>query len=113
MSGSTRPTSRAYAWIAFALVVGLMLSDYLSRQVINAVFPFLKAEWSLSDAQLGSLASIVALVVGVMTVPVALVADRVGRVRSATVMALVWGLATIGCGLAGSSNNGCPPTMKT
>jgi len=93
--------TRRYAWIAFALVIGLMLSDYLSRQVINAVFPALKAEWALSDAQLGSLASIVALVVGVMTFPISLLADRFGRVRSATVMAIVWGLATIGCGLAG------------
>ena len=95
-----RPVPRAYAWIAFALVVGLMLSDYLSRQVINAIFPFLKAQWDLSDAQLGSLASVVALVVGVMTFPVSLLADRWGRVRSATAMALVWGIATIGCGLA-------------
>lgn len=94
--------SGAYAWIAFALLVGLMLSDYLSRQVISAIFPFLKAEWVLTDAQLGSLASIVALVVGVMTFPISLVADRVGRVKSATAMAIVWGLATVACGLAGS-----------
>lgn len=96
------PVTRRYAWIAFALVVGLMLSDYLSRQVINAVFPFLKVEWSLSDAQLGSLASVVALVVGVMTFPISLLADRFGRVKSATAMALVWGLATIACGLSGN-----------
>jgi len=100
--GSDPPVSRAYAWVAFALIIGLMVSDYLSRQVINAVFPFLKAEWQLSDTHLGSLASVVALVVGVMTFPVSLAADRWGRVRSATAMALVWGLATIACGLAGS-----------
>jgi predicted MFS family arabinose efflux permease len=99
---SDPPASRAYAWVAFALIFGLMLSDYLSRQVINSVFPFLKAEWRLSDTQLGALAGVVALVVGVMTFPVSLVADRWWRVRSATVMALVWGLATIGCGLAGN-----------
>jgi MFS family permease len=93
--------SRTYAWIAFALIIGLMLSDYLSRQVINAIFPFLKAEWAVSDTQLGSLVSIVALVVGVMTFPVSLLADRWGRVKSATAMALVWGIATMGCGLAG------------
>jgi MFS family permease len=93
--------SRTYAWIAFALIIGLMLSDYLSRQVINAIFPFLKVQWGVSDAQLGSLVSVVALVVGVMTFPVSLLADRWGRVRSATVMALIWGVATIGCGLAG------------
>ena len=101
-AGNDPPVSRGYAWVAFALIIELMLSDYLSRQVINAIFPFLKAEWSLSDAQLGSLVSVVALVVGVMTFPISLVADRWGRVRSATAMALVWGLATIACGLAGN-----------
>ena len=44
---------RAYAWVVFALTVGLLLSDYMSRQVLNAVFPLLKANWALSDTQLG------------------------------------------------------------
>jgi MFS family permease len=79
-----------------------MLSDYLSRQVMNAIFPYLKADWNLSDTQLGSLVSVVALVVGLFTFPISLIADRVGRVRSATAMAVVWGLATIACGLAGN-----------
>ncbi len=96
------PVSRRYAWIVFALVIGLMLSDYMSRQVINAIFPLLKQDWQLTDTQLGALVSVVALVVGVMTFPISLVADRVGRVKSATAMALVWGLATIGCGLSGN-----------
>ena len=72
----------AAAWVAFALVFGLMLSDYLSRQVINAVFPFIKAEWRLSDTALGSLVSIVALTVGVFSFPVSVLADRFGRVLS-------------------------------
>lgn len=94
--------SRGYAWLVFALTFGLMLSDYMSRQVINAVFPSLKAEWALSDTQLGALVSVVALTVGVMTFPVSLLADRWGRVKSATAMAVVWGLATIACGLSGN-----------
>ena len=53
--------SRVYAWAVFALTFGLMLSDYLSRQVIGAVFPALKAEWALSDSQLGMLVSVVSL----------------------------------------------------
>jgi MFS family permease len=86
--------------MAFAMTFGLLLSDYLSRQVINAVFPFLKTDWGLSDSQLGALVSVVALTIGVMSVPISFVADRVGRVKSATVMALVWGAATVACGLA-------------
>lgn len=96
------PVKRTYAWLVFAMVFGLMLSDYLSRQVANAVFPFLKAEWALSDAQLGSLVSVVAISVGFLCVPFALLADRYGRVKAVTAMALVWSLATIACGLAGS-----------
>ena len=57
---------RAYAWVVFVLTVGLLLSDYMSRQVLNAVFPMLKATWHLSDTRLGSLSSVVALMVGVV-----------------------------------------------
>ena len=96
------PVSRRYAWLVFFLTFGLMLSDYMSRQVINAVFPALKAEWALTDTQLGLLVSVVALTVGVMSFPVSLLADRWGRVKSATAMALLWGVATIACGLSGN-----------
>ncbi len=92
--------TRLYAWAVFALTFGLMLSDYLSRQVITPLFPFLKQEWSLSDTKLGALVSVVALIVGVASIPVALLADRWGRVKSITAMAGLWGLATIACGLS-------------
>src|SRR5436190_18330317 len=91
----TPATSRTYAWVIFALTFGLLLSDYMSRQVLNAVFPLLKAEWSLSDTQLGSLSGIVALMVGLLTFPLSLAADRWGRLTSLKVMALVWSLATL------------------
>ncbi|MNQ77131.1 L-galactonate transporter [compost metagenome] len=94
--------SLGYAWLVFALTFGLMISDYMSRQVINAVFPSLKAEWALSDTQLGALVSVVALTVGVMSFPISLMADRWGRVKSVTLMAIVWGLATVACGLSGN-----------
>src|SRR6478752_9220173 len=95
-----RRISRVYAWVVFALTFGLMLSDYLSRQVIGAVIPAIKAEWALSYAQLGMLVSVVSLTVGLLVVPISLVADRWGRVKSITLMAFVWCLATIACGLA-------------
>ncbi len=93
---------RAYAWAVFALTFGLMLSDYLSRQLIGAVFPSLKAEWALSDSQLGMLVSVVSLAVGLLSVPISLLSDRWGRVKSIAVMAFVWCIATMACGLAQS-----------
>lgn len=92
--------ARKYAWIVFALTFGLLISDYMSRQVLNAVFPLLKSEWSLSDGQLGLLSGIVALMVGLLTFPLSLMADRFGRVRSLALMAMLWSLATLGCALA-------------
>ncbi|MFF4097275.1 MFS transporter [Streptomyces sp. NPDC001834] len=94
--------SRSYAWLVFALGFGLLLSDYMSRQVLNAVFPLLKAEWLLSDAQLGSLSGIVALMVGVLTFPLSLLADRWGRIRILVIAATAWSLATLGCAVSAS-----------
>lgn len=92
--------SRSFAWIVFALTFGLLISDYMSRQVLNAVFPVLKAEWGLSDTQLGALNSIVALLVGLLSFPLSVLADRWGRVRSIVLMASLWSLATLACALA-------------
>jgi MFS family permease len=100
----TRADVRVYAWVVFALTVGLLLSDYMSRQVLNAVFPLLKSSWNLSDAQLGSLSSLVALMVGVLTFPLSVLADRWGRVKSIVLMAAMWSLATLGCAIATNYN---------
>jgi len=89
--------SRRAAWFAFAMTVGLMIFDYVDRQVIVSLFPHLKAEWNLSDKQLGSLVSIVSITVALGGIPVALFADRVSRVKSIVGMAGAWSLATISC----------------
>lgn len=91
-----------YGWIVFALSFGLLISDYMARQVLNAIFPLLKAEWALSDAQLGLLSGVVALMVGLLTFPLSLAADRWGRVRSLALMAALWSFATLFCAIATS-----------
>ena len=92
--------SRPYAWLVFALTFGLLLSDYMSRQVLGAIFPLLKAAWSLSDTRLGSLSGVVALMVGVLAFPLSVLADRWGRVRSVILMAALWSFATLGCAIS-------------
>ena len=85
------------AWFAFAMTVALMIFDYVDRQIIVSLFPHLKAEWGLSDKQLGGLVSIVSITVAVGGIPIALIADRFSRVKSIAVMATAWSLATISC----------------
>ena len=90
----------AYVWTVFALTFALMLSDFMTRNVMSGVMPLLARDWALNDSQLGALVGIVPLVVGIASWPVSLLADRWGHVRSVTAMAALWCVATIGCGLS-------------
>ncbi|MCC3312916.1 MFS transporter [Nocardia africana] len=102
ISTTTLGRSRIFPWVVFALTFGLLLSDYMSRQVLPAVFPYLKTQWGLSDSRLGALTSVVALMVALGTVPLSLLADRWGRVRSLLIMASFWSVATLLCACAGN-----------
>jgi predicted MFS family arabinose efflux permease len=85
----TRKARRFFPWLVFALTFALLLSDYMARQVLSAVFPLLKAEWALSDTKLGALTSVVALTVGLLAMPLSLLGDRWGRSRSIILMASI------------------------
>ena len=88
---SALPTRRQ-AWFVFTVLVLLMVMDYVDRQVVVSMFPHLRAEWGLSDRQLGGLVSIVSVVVALATVPLSLLADRWSRVKSIVIMAVLWSL---------------------
>ena len=55
--------TRRYTNYIFILLFLLYMFDYLDRMVISSLFPFLKAEWQLSDMQCGGLVSAVYLAV--------------------------------------------------
>ncbi|MGY1698086.1 MFS transporter [Geodermatophilus sp. SYSU D00766] len=93
-------TRSRFPWVVFALAFALLLSDFMCRQVLAAVFPHLKADWALTDTQLGSLTSVVALTVAVLTVPLSVLGDRFGRRRAIVAMAALWSLATAASALA-------------
>jgi MFS family permease len=97
-----RPAPRRYAWTVFAVLFALMVVDYVDRQVVVSMFAHLKAQWDLSDSQLGWLASSVSITVALGAVPLSLLADRWSRVKSIFLMALIWSLATISCAFATS-----------
>ncbi|WP_321792042.1 MFS transporter [Caballeronia sp. J97] len=97
---ATRASARSYAWVVFALMFCLLLSDYMSRQALNALFPILKTQWNLSDTHLGSISGVVPLTVGLLTLPFSIVADRWGRAKSIALMVALWSVATLGCAIA-------------
>ncbi len=94
--------NRRYAWGVFAMAFALMMSGYLDRQLVVAMFPYLKRAWGLSDAELGGLVSVVSVTVALGTLPVALLVDRWKRARSIALMGSVWSLATVSAAFTGN-----------
>ena len=108
-----RRLSRVYAWAVFALTFGLMLSDYLSRQVIGAVIPAIKAEWALSYSQLGMLVSVVSLTVGLLACRSRWSPTAGAGCKSITLMAFVWCLATMPAAWRRATRSCCGPAPSS
>ncbi len=89
--------SRGHSYYIFALLFLLYMFDYIDRMVVVALFPFLKADFGLSDTQCGLLVSTVYWSIVVLSVPVSLIIDRWSRKKSIGLMAIVWSVATVAC----------------
>src|SRR5215475_13799145 len=83
-----------HAWAIVALLWVVALLNYLDRQIIFSVFPLLKADLRLSDAELGLLGSAFLWVYALLSPISGFLADRFGRVRLIIVSLLVWSLVT-------------------
>ena len=57
-------------YYAFALLFLLYMFDYIDRLVIVSLFPFLKRDWGLTDAQCGLLVSAVYWSILIFSLPV-------------------------------------------
>ena len=71
--------------------------DYIDRTIVGALFPFLKRDWGISDAQCGLLVSAVYWSILIFSLPVSILVDRWSRKKSIGLMALLWSLATLAC----------------
>ncbi len=91
--------SKAYAWYIYSLVFMLMIFDYIDRQIIASLFPFLKQEWSLSDVDCGMLMAALNWSITIFAVPAGLLADRWSRKKTVGLMSTIWSLGTLACAL--------------
>jgi len=94
--------SKGYTNYIFALLFLLYMFDYIDRMVISSLFPFLKADWNLTDKECGALVSVVNFSIVIFTFPISLLVDRWSRKKTIGIMAVVWGIAT---GLGAFSNS--------
>jgi len=93
----TETVSRKNAYFAFALLFLLYMFDYIDRLVIVSLFPFLKAEWGLSDTQCGLLVSAVYWSILLFSFPVSVLVDRWSRKKTIGLMSILWSMATLAC----------------
>ena len=89
--------SKKYSYYVFGLLFLVYMFDYIDRMVIVSLFPFLKAEWGVTDTQCGLLVAAVSWSIVVFTFPVSVLVDRWSRKKSIGIMCVLWSLATAAC----------------
>ena len=76
--------------------------NYIDRQIIFPLFSLIKADFALSDFQLGLLGTVFSIVHALGTLPLGWLADRTSRLKIISYGVLFWSGATFLSGLAGS-----------
>jgi predicted MFS family arabinose efflux permease len=89
--------SKKYSYYVFVLLFLLYMFDYIDRMVIASLFPFLKADWGLTDTQCGLLVAAISWSIVAFTFPVSVAVDRWSRKKCIGIMAVLWSLATAAC----------------
>ncbi len=84
----------ASASVVFWLMLAINAANYLDRFVAVAVAPTLKAEFHLTDHDIGLLTSAFVLVYTIAAIPLGLLADRISRPRVVAAGVAVWSVAS-------------------
>lgn len=95
--------STAYRYYVLALLMVIYAFNFLDRQVVTIVAPYLKADMGISDAQVGLLfGTAFALFYAVFGLPLAKLADGWNRVRTISLGLSFWSLMTA---ISGTASN--------
>jgi predicted MFS family arabinose efflux permease len=89
-------------WKVLAILALVNFVNYVDRQILFPLFPFIKRDFGLSFFQLGSLVTAFTVVLALATVPLGMLADRTSRKRVISAGVIFWSLATFVSGLATS-----------
>ncbi len=94
------PLSKMQAYYIFILLFLLYMFDYIDRLVVVSLFPYIRHDWGLSDAQCGLMVSAVYWSILLFTLPASIAIDRWSRKKSIGIMSVLWSLATLSCAFA-------------
>ncbi len=100
-SGAAHQNVTPYAWFVLGVLCFVYVLNFLDRQLLGTLTPFIEKDMGLSDAQIGNLGGLYfALFYTVIGVPIGWLADRYNRVRILSLGCFLWSLATGACGLS-------------
>jgi predicted MFS family arabinose efflux permease len=86
------------------LLMAMVFADnFVGRQILAVMVEPIKAEFAVSDTAIGLISGLAfAAVYAVMGLPAGRLVDRMPRTRLLAMSCLLWAVATMACGLAGS-----------
>ena len=102
---SVTPAEKPYRYRYYVLLMLTLVYafNFIDRQIIGILSPFIKQDLGLDDAKLGYLKGIYfAVLYTVMGIPVAWLADRYSRVNIVTISLTLWSGFTALSGMAGN-----------
>jgi predicted MFS family arabinose efflux permease len=103
VSSSADAPAASLARRSLALLVVVNIFSQIDRQLMNILVEPVKAEFALSDTQIGVLVGLAfALFYTLAGIPIARIADRYDRRNLIAACLVLWSLATAACGLARS-----------
>jgi predicted MFS family arabinose efflux permease len=89
-------------WKVLAILALVNFVNYVDRQILFPLFPFIRRDFGLSFFQLGSLVTAFTIVLALATVPLGMLADRTSRRVVISGGVIFWSFATFVSGLATS-----------
>lgn len=92
-----------YRWYVLGLLVVIYMMNFVDRQIITILAPYLKADLGLTDAQIGLLyGTAFAVFYALFGIPLARLADGWSRVKTLSLGLSFWSLMTTLSGFAGN-----------
>lgn len=100
---TSRPAVPGYRWYVLSLLVLVYAFNFIDRQIVAILAPFIKTDLALTDAQIGLLyGTAFALFYGLFGIPIARLADGWSRTRTLSLGLCFWSLMTMLSGTATS-----------
>ena len=93
---------RWYWWAVVALLSGAYFFHQADRAIFGVLLPYVQADLSLTDRQLGHINTVLFLTIAVVTFVAGFLGDRFSRKWIITGSLVFWSIATMGLGFASS-----------